>query len=274
MAASIPSYLSPLLKLTSLVAPARAARIMAELVSRPRGRNPIQPWELTPHPAEREVELRPGLFALVTGEQGPAVIGLHGWRGRPTQFRPLAAALLARGYRTIAIDAPGHGRSQGEHATPRLFGDLLIEVDRLVGGAHAIVGHSFGGAAAGAALASGLRPARLVIASSPTRVSRIPFAIADAVGLPARARPHFARLLDENAGRPVAQLDLVASGPPSGVPTLLVHDREDAVIPYLEAEALIAVWPALKSMTTEGIRHRDILGDPAVVRAIAEFVTG
>jgi pimeloyl-ACP methyl ester carboxylesterase len=274
LAENLPAWLPPLLKTTGAVAPALAARIMAELISRPRGRNPTQPFELVKPVAEREVELRPGLFALVTGDSGPAVLALHGWRGRPTQFRPLASALLAHGCRTISIDGPGHGRSKGEHATPKLYGELLIEVAKIAGGAHAVIGHSFGGAALGAALALGLRPKRLVIASAPTRVSRMPAAFAMAAGLPARAMPHYERLLERHAGRPIAELDLVATGPRCGIPALLVHDRGDAVIPYADAEALAAVWPQLAVMTTDGLGHRDILADPAVIQRITDFVTG
>ncbi|MBX3703657.1 MAG: hypothetical protein KF822_07780, partial [Steroidobacteraceae bacterium] len=82
MADYTPLWLPPLLKLTAAVAPPLAARIMGELISRPRGRNPTQPFELVKPDAERELELRPGLFALVTGDSGPAVLALHGWRGR------------------------------------------------------------------------------------------------------------------------------------------------------------------------------------------------
>ena len=247
---------------------------MAELVSRPRGRNPAQPWELSPDLDSREIELRPGLFARSWGEAGPLVLALHGWRGRTTQFNPLATALGARGLRTIALDLPGHGRSAGEHATPSLLAELLIEVTRITGPAYAVVGHSFGGAAIGAALASGFRASRLVLVSSPTRVSRMPFMYAKALRLPPRAMAHFARLLDERAGRPVAELDLVAAGPRCGIPALLVHDHNDAVIPYREAEILAAAWPALKMISTDGPGHRDILADAAVVQAIAAFIAG
>ncbi len=272
MADPAPRYLKLLFGLGGRIAPRLAAHAAAELVSRPRGRNPTQPWELAPGPAPREIELRPGLFARAWGEEGPLVLGLHGWRGRPTQFRLLAEALLARGLRTIAIDAPGHGRTTGARATPRILGDLLIEAVRIAGPAHAVVGHSFGGAAIGAALAMGFSPSRIVIVSSPTRVSRMPFAYAKEFGLPARALVHFGHLLDEHAGRPIAELDLVSSGPRCGIPALLVHDRGDAVIPYAEAEALAAAWPALRVMTTEDLGHRDILGDAAVAQAIVEFI--
>ena len=274
MADRAPQYLKLLFGLGGRIAPRLAARAAAELVSRPRGRNPTQPWELAPGPAAREIELRPGLFAKAWGEQGPLLLALHGWRGRPTQFRPLAEMLLARGMRTIALDAPGHGRSLGEHATPRILGDLLIEAARIAGPAHAVIGHSFGGAAVGAALAFGFAPKRVVIVSSPTRVSRMPFDYARGFGLPPRALPHFARLLDEHAGRPVAELDLISVGPRCGIPALLVHDRDDAVIPYHDAEILAAAWPALKVMATEGLGHRDILADAAVVGSVADFITG
>lgn len=274
MADPIPFYLPPLFGLAGRIAPRRAARAMAEMVSRPRGRNPTQPWELAVGLESREIELRPGLFARSWGETGPLVIALHGWRGRPTQFGPLGVALRERGLRTIALDLPGHGRSAGEQATPRLMAELLIEVTKLTGPAQAVIGHSFGGAVLGAALAFGFRTSRIVLVSSPTRVSRLPFMWAKALRLPPRSMKYFAQILDEHAGRPVAELDLVATGPRCGIPALLVHDRGDAVIPYHEAEVLAAAWPELKLISTEGLGHRDILADAAVVKAVAGFIAG
>ena len=268
----VPFYLPLLFGLAGRIAPRRAARAMAEMVSRPRGRNPTQAWELAPGLESREIELRPGLYARSWGESGPLMLALHGWRGRPTQFGPLAVALVARGFRMIALDLPGHGRSAGERATPRLMAELLVEVTKITGSAQAVVGHSFGGAVIGAALAFGFRTSRIVIVSSPTRVSRLPFMWAKALHLPPRSMTHFARLLDEHAGRPVAELDLVATGPQCGIPALLVHDRGDAVIPYGEAEILAAAWPTLKMISTDGLGHRDILADAAVVRTVAEFI--
>ena len=136
-----------------------------------------------------------------------------------------------------------------------------------------MVGHSFGGAAIGAALAFGFQTSRIVIVSSPTRVSRLPFMWANALRLPPRSMAHFVRLLDEHAGRPVAELDLVATAPTYGIPALLVHDRGDAVIPHGEAEILAAAWPELKMISTDGLGHRDILADATVVTAIADFIS-
>jgi pimeloyl-ACP methyl ester carboxylesterase len=212
------------------------------------------------------------LHARSWGESGPLVLALHGWRGRTSQFRPIAAMLLERGMRTVALELPGHGISTGDSATPRLIGELLVEIESITGPIHAAIGHSFGGAALGAALVYGFRPERLVIVSSPTRVSRIPIWVAKAAGLPPSAMAEFVKILDRDAGRPSRELDLVAAAPKSGVPGLLVHDLEDAVIPYSEAEALKNAWPGLKFMTTRGKGHRDILSAPEVLRTIVDFV--
>ncbi len=268
----IPFYVPPLLGLFGRIAPKAAARLVADLIARPRGRNPTQPWELATGVVGREVELRTGLHARSWGEKGPLVLALHGWRGRTTQFRPLAAALLERGLQTVALELPGHGVSVGDSATPRLLGELLVEVERIVGPVHAAIGHSFGGAALGAGLVYGFRPKRLVIVSAPTRVSRIPVLLAKTAGLPPPAMKEFVKLLDHDAGRPSSSLDLVSTAPPAGIPGLLIHDIEDAVIPYTEAQALANAWPAVKVMTTKGKGHRDILSAPDVLRNIVAFV--
>jgi pimeloyl-ACP methyl ester carboxylesterase len=268
----IPYYAPLMLGLYGRIAPRQAARLLADLISRPGGQNPTQPWELAHGTDGKAIELRTGLHARSWGETGPLVLALHGWRGRTSQFRPLAAMLLERGMRTVALELPGHGISTGDSATPRLIGELLIEIERVTGPVHAAVGHSFGGAVLGAALVYGFRPSRLVIVSSPTRVSRIPIWVAKAAGLPPAAMDEFVKLLDRDAGRPSAELDLVAAAPKSGVPGLLVHDLEDAVIPYSEAEALKNAWPGLRFMTTRGKGHRDILSAPEVLRTIVDFV--
>jgi pimeloyl-ACP methyl ester carboxylesterase len=272
MANPIPAYAPLFLGLYGRIAPRRAARLLVDLISRPRGQNPTQPWELAVGTAGKEIELRTGLRARSWGEKGPLVLALHGWRGRTTQFRPLAARLLERGVRTVAIELPGHGISVGDSATPRLIAELLVEVVRVTGPVHAAIGHSFGGAALGAGLVYGFRPQRLVFVSSPTHMSEIPLMLAKAAGLPPPAMAEFVKLLDRDAGRPSAELDLVSVAPRAGIPGLVIHDREDAVIPYSEAESLAAAWPRARFLTTTGKGHRDILSAREVLEAIVGFV--
>lgn len=268
---STPSRL--LLGLLGRVAPGCAARQMAKRISDPGGRNPPQSWESGPGPAGREVELLPGLYAWCWGESGPAVLAVHGWRGRPRQFLPLAGALLGHGYRTVALDLPGHGRSAGRY-TPQTLGRLIAEVANLLGPVQGVVGHSYGGAVLGPALLQGLVTPRIVLVASPAHMSRVPLARARDLAPPPRVLAAFARILDEQAGRPAQELDLIAVAPAGALPGLIVHDQDDEVVPFAESQELAALWPQARLIATRGLGHRDVLADPAVIAAVAGFIAG
>ena len=94
------------------------------------------------------------------------------------------------------------------------------------------------------------------------------------IGLPPGARRALDARFDAHAGRPVAQLDVVALALPPGVAALVVHDRDDDVIPVQEAQLLEAAWPSARFLYTSGLGHRDILADATVVRALAAFIGG
>jgi hypothetical protein len=62
--------------------------------------------------------------------------------------------------------------------------------------------------------------------------------------------------------------------PHCGIPALVVHNRDDAVISYSDAEALATLWPELEVMRTQGLGHRDIPANGDFVQAVAVFIAG
>ncbi len=274
MSTALPPWLPPLVAGAARVSPALAARLAAELLTRPRGRNPAQPWELAAEVAPTgTVVMQGGLVCSVWGEAGPAVLAMHGWRGRPGQFGPLARRLVARGLRLIAVDAPGHGRSPGSRATPHLLADALLAAATL-GPVCGLVGHSLGGAAAGIALERGLPHARLALIASPTRVSRMIDGYADELRLAGEARRLFDTWFVEHAGRPPAELDLVAVLARLQGAVLVIHDEADDTIPVEEARLLLRHCARAQSLFTRGLGHRDLLVAPPVIDALADFLAG
>jgi pimeloyl-ACP methyl ester carboxylesterase len=273
MAATFPPWMPPLFGAVGRVAPGLAARLAAELLCRPGGRNPPQPWEHEPVllPAARLI-LRRGLHALSWGSDGPVVLAQHGWRGRPTQFVRLAAAIVPRGYRLVALDAPGHGVSPGHRLSTRILADELRAAADELGNVHTVVGHSFGGAAAGIAVDEGLDAKRLVIIGSPTCVSAMMTRLGAEIGLPGPARARLDRVFEAHARRPLRELDLIAFGPAVASRALIVHDEDDDVIPVAEARDLERAWPGARVLYTRGLGHRDLLAEPAVVEAVCAFV--
>jgi pimeloyl-ACP methyl ester carboxylesterase len=275
MADEIPPWLPRAFGLLGRIAPGLAARAAAELLTRPRGRNAPQPWELEPPViGPRAVQLHDGLWALAWGESGPTVLAQHGWRGRPGQFGRMAAALVARGYRFIALDAPGHGRSHGKRATPRLLADSILAAASSLPPIHAVVGHSLGAAGAAISIELGLATSRLVMIGSPSRPSRFIADYAGKIGLSGTARHELERWFDAHAGRPAAQLDPVSLRLPGGVGVLVVHDRHDDVIPVSEAGLLEQAWPHARFLYTAGLGHRELLADAGVIGSIVEFLDG
>lgn len=123
--------------------------------------------------------------------QGPPVVMLHANTHDHRDFDPLAAALSSR-YRTIALDWPGHGRSETPQPASRvdafLLADTLGEVlDELVPGRVTLIGNSVGGfAAARQAIERPDRVAGLVLVNTggftrPTTISR---AMCRVMGMP------------------------------------------------------------------------------------------
>jgi 3-oxoadipate enol-lactonase len=88
-------------------------------------------------------------YAELGPERGPVLALVHGLRGESTVMLPLASALADAGYRVIAPDFPGHGRSDPP-AVPLTIGragEVVLEVLEARGAPEprAWIGHSMGG---------------------------------------------------------------------------------------------------------------------------------
>ena len=88
------------------------------------------------------------IFGMAAGpENGPVVIGIHGWsqqNGWHT-WEPLIEPLGAAGYRTIAVDMSGWGKSPKWGKTAGKSAVVAILDSLGVGTVHALMGKSWGG---------------------------------------------------------------------------------------------------------------------------------
>jgi len=77
---------------------------------------------------------------------GPPVLCLHGLLDQGLIWEPVALGLAAAGYRVIAPDLRGHGRSAhaGSYQPLDFIGDAVALVDRLVDRPFQLIGHSLG----------------------------------------------------------------------------------------------------------------------------------
>lgn len=204
----------------------------------------------------------------------PAVLLAHGWGGRGAQMASFVAPLVARGFRAVWFDQPGHGES-GQHRVG--LPDFVRAIETLAtthGPFVAAIGHSLGGAALGLALRNGLPLGRVVFVSAPSSMQEHTRDFARLLGLAPRVRDAMRSHIEHRYGVRFDEIDRIDDLARIAPPALFVHDREDAQIPYRHAVGLASRMPNARLVTTYGMGHYRILREPSVVHAIVDFVAG
>jgi pimeloyl-ACP methyl ester carboxylesterase len=260
-------------RMLGTLAPRFTAVIARRLMMRPHPHRPRE-WEAEVLAQAERITFRFGLSGLRWGTQGPIVLLMHGWEGRPTQFAAFVPALLARGRQVIAIDAPAHGQSPGREAHVFSFAEALQEAAaELRGGIDAVIGHSMGGSAALMAIEQGLPVRRAVTIGSPAALHRVLDRFGRWIGLPPAAHRAFRGLVDRYVGVTAESVDMQKLGARLTVPGLVIHDEDDDSVPFTEAQALVQAWPRAQLLRTRGLGHRKVLGSKSVVEAVTAFLT-
>ncbi|MGD8616929.1 MAG: alpha/beta hydrolase [Gammaproteobacteria bacterium] len=225
------------------------------------------------HSHELTLPWEGGNLRLYSWGEGPTVLLLHGWNGRGTQLGALAALLARSGYRAVALDAPGHGRSPGNSTS--LF-EIIQAVQRVAAAAgpfEAIVTHSFGAMVITRALRDGLGASSTVCIAPPARLAFLIDSFCATVGAPPSAKAALIGLLERRFGGDLeasTATDLNAAH--LCLPGLIIHDREDREVPWQQGEAVARAWPGGRLMLTEGLGHNRILRDRPTLRAAVDFI--
>jgi pimeloyl-ACP methyl ester carboxylesterase len=231
------------------------------------------------HPVDaRRESVVAGKHSLAVWQAGataaPAVLLVHGWGGRGVQMGSFVAPLLARGYRVVWFDQPGHGESgRGPVALP----DFVRALQALVathGPFEAAIGHSLGAAALGVAMRRGMQLGRVVFVSPPASIAEHTRKFARLLGITPAIREAMRQRLELRYGVPFAEIDRIDELAQLSLPTLLVHDGGDTEVPFEHALRLFGRMPGAQLIKTHGLGHHRPLRNPAVVRAVVDFVSG
>lgn len=205
--------------------------------------------------------------------EAPAVVLAHGWGGYAAQMRAFVFPLVQAGYRVIAYDQPAHGVSEGRLTGLPDFADVLAEVAGIHGSVAAVVAHSLGGAAAALALANGKASfKKVVLVSPPSDLVGYSRRFARWYWMPEAVRKGMQAAIEERYGVRWENLEVPRVAPRLSAQALVIHDRDDRLMPWTHGAAVARHWPGAKLMSTEGLGHRRILSDERVTHAAAEFI--
>ena len=207
---------------------------------------------------------------------GPAILLVHGWESRGTALRTFVPPLLAQGFRVVAFDGPAHGNSGGKRTNLLHFGGAVRAILNQIGGAYGIITHSFGGASTVFALSqldASFRVEKLVLIGVPNRMEKVLNDAMNTLNVPPPAARHFFRYIERKVNFPVHHADVSsASGRLKVNNALIVHDRQDAVVPFTEAKATFDAWDNASMLVTDGYGHYRLMKNPGLIRKVAEFI--
>ncbi len=201
---------------------------------------------------------------------GPVLLFVHGWNGRGIQFRQMLENLIAQGYTCITFDGPGHGESEGATSSYFQMSDAVRSLIRYLGPDNitGLIGHSFGAGAVINAMANDSIRLPAILIAPALRMKEtldrafehhgVPLEIFNAIIGKYELRYGYSMIKDN----PFKLLEKLKSS------VLVIHDREDTVIPYSDSVSAAGRFPIIRLHTTSGLGHNRILKDEKVIQAV------
>ena len=270
-------YLTPLrglFRVFCTVAPDTAARLALRLFRTPhRHSTPPreQDWMGSSEPFD----------FIVAGErirawawgQGPTVLLIHGWEGRGSQMGAFAQSLVEAGFRAVTMDGPGHGQSSGKRSSVPQFAEAVAVLAEREGPVHAIVTHSFGGAATGWASRQVSLANHLIFIAPPGDLDEYVTFFGDLLGLSTKVRHKMVSLLERRFNLHWEQVRFATLTPVEGIDLMVIQDRDDKDSKFSNGVDVSNAWPGSRFLATTGLGHRRILRNPAVISEVVSFIS-
>jgi pimeloyl-ACP methyl ester carboxylesterase len=206
------------------------------------------------------------------------VILVHGWQSQAQFMNKFIEPILSKGFRVIAIDLPGHGKSSGHQFHLPLAVSAMHAVLNKLGGASMMVSHSLGGAVLATTLAGTLSAhpsvsvSKAVLISSPDSMNNIFNGFASTIGLGQHATDAFHKNVKRLTGRSTEEFDVSSQLQQLDADILLVHSTDDKEVPFSEATAIADANETYKLIPLTGLGHRRIIASDEVVELTVDFI--
>lgn len=261
------------------IAPGYAAKLALRIfLTPPRYKEPA--WEAQfSDSAEQQVIQSDGKNVVVYswGHGEKKILLCHAWGGRGTQLAKFVESLVAAGFRVVAFDAPGHGRSSGRSTDMMEYSSAIHAVEKYLGGFDALVAHSFG---AGNAMFSvsrfRIQTSRIILIGCFSHGKWVIQKFGEILNIPAQVVTKMCHILEKKYDGHLIwdKLDIVEMLRESGIPALIIHDENDQEIPYEHARKFRSIDQRIWFHDTQKLGHRRIVQSPQVIGRVVDFLKG
>lgn len=212
------------------------------------------------------------------GKPGATVLLVHGWGSESSTMLPFVRQLVDAGFRAATFDAPEHGTLPGSISTMMRFNNAVRDVIVSLGDVVAVVAHSIGAITSTGAirdLTGRHRIQAMCLLAPPANLPLVidRWAADDFRALSDNVVNQMKAELWRRNGVPVHHWDTVALAKDMGIPTLIMHDPADPIVPIRDAEIIAESLSqaTLEKMPAAG-QHLRILSDARVIERTCRFV--
>lgn len=207
------------------------------------------------------------------GNGSRKVLFVHGWQSHTFRWKNYINALLKKDTTVYALDAPGHGYSEGRFLSVPLYSEIIEQFISEQGAMDSIVAHSLGSFAAVYALYRvPLLPVnRLVLTAPPGEASDFIDHFRNRLRLSPRTVGLALDYFQKEFEQPVTYFSTKRFAASLVVPGIIIHDKDDDETPFPHAREIHEVWKRSTLIQTRGLGHN--LRSAEVTRIVCDYVT-
>jgi pimeloyl-ACP methyl ester carboxylesterase len=174
----------------------------------------------------------------------------------------------------VTFDAPAHGFSEGTSTNYFEFTDVIRSFIKTGNGydVAAAIGHSLGAGAIVNSLSKERISIPAVLLAPALKLKEVLYNTFDLYGIPKNLYRHMISNFEQIYGYSLTRDNPVRLIPDVTAPILIVHDRDDSMIPYMDSRSVVEKNIAVKLRTTAGLGHKQILLDERVLSTSLKYL--
>lgn len=184
------------------------------------------------------------------------VLLAHGWESNSFRWKSLIEELIKRNHNIVALDAPAHGRSGGRRFNAILYAECINVVANKFN-ADVIIGHSVGGMAAAFFLHKYKLPSvkKLILLGAPSNFVGVLKRYTDMMDYSKTVKTALDNLILKRFKQLPEHFNVAKFSSEISAEGLLIHDQEDRIIPYEDANDFVKYYKQSNLITTNGLGH-------------------
>lgn len=199
------------------------------------------------------------------------ILLVHGWESNASRWQQLIAYLNKHDYSIIALDAPAHGNSGSTYFNALLYAEYInIIAQRFK--PQIIIGHSVGGMAATIFQNKYQIKSieKLILLGAPSEFKDMVNRYVNLLGYNTRISLQLNKTIKKRFGAEPQRFSTAQFLKEVNTKGLIIHDKNDPVIPYEDALLIKDEFKNSTLITTEGLGHS--LKDRSVIEHIYNFI--